>query len=106
MVLDYDLVVLGMALAFLVAHANTAGFLPWEKTLLAFAWSAPLVARSLAKLAFLAVGLMALGSTLALAVIHALVELRTSRRTQEFKANGLPRAITSDRHPPLFPYSK
>ena len=52
-VLDDDFVVLGMALAFLIAHANTVGFLRWEKTLLALAWSAPLVARSLAKLAFL-----------------------------------------------------
>ena len=73
-VLDYDFVVLGMAIAFLVAHANTVGFLPWEKTLLAFGWSAPLMARSLAKLAFLPVGLMALAATLTLVAIHSLVE--------------------------------
>ena len=48
-VLDYDLVVLGMGAAFLVADGVERGFLPWEKSLLALVWIAPLVSRAVAE---------------------------------------------------------
>ena len=49
-VLDYDLVVLAPAIAFLVAHGLRVGFAPWEVTLLVALWVLPLAARSIAEL--------------------------------------------------------
>jgi hypothetical protein len=48
-VLDYDLVVLAPAIAFLVAHGLRAGFAPYEITLLVALWVLPLAARSIAE---------------------------------------------------------
>ena len=45
--LDYDLIILGVAIAFLVADGRTNEFLPWEQSLLALAWLWPLFARSI-----------------------------------------------------------
>ena len=44
--LDYDLVVLAPAIAFLAADGWARGFAPWEKTVLGALWLVPLVARS------------------------------------------------------------
>ena len=46
--MDYDLVVLALPLAWLALEGRRMGFLPWEKSLLAFVWLLPLFARSLA----------------------------------------------------------
>ncbi len=58
--LDYDLMLLAPAIAFLVAHGLGHGFAPYEKTLLAAVWLMPLLARSIAQAALipLAVPLM------------------------------------------------
>jgi len=69
-VLDYDFVVLGMAIAFVVAEAIESGFARWEKTVLACAWLAPLVAREMARLLYLPVGLSAAAAVLLLVVIR------------------------------------
>jgi hypothetical protein len=61
-VVDYDLVVLGMAVAFLVAHGLQRGFMPWEKTVLALAWAAPLLARTAARELFLPLGFLVLAA--------------------------------------------
>ena len=47
-VLDYDLIILGLAIAFLVAEGQADGFHPWEVSILAFLWIWPLFARSVA----------------------------------------------------------
>ena len=47
--LDYDLMLLAPALAFLAVDGATRGFAPWQKTLMAALWFMPLVARSLAQ---------------------------------------------------------
>jgi hypothetical protein len=49
-VLDYDLVVLGPAIAFLAAHGLRQGFAPWEVTSLVALWVLPLIARPIAEL--------------------------------------------------------
>lgn len=58
--LDYDLMLLAPAIAFLAADGFSRGFVPWEKTMLAALWLVPLVARSVAQVTFvpLAVPLM------------------------------------------------
>ena len=49
-VLDYDLVVLGPAIAFLAVHGLRQGFAPWEVTSLVALWVLPLIARPIAEL--------------------------------------------------------
>jgi len=60
--LDYDLMLLAPAIAFLAVDGLTRGFAPYEKTVLAALWLVPLVARSIAQTALipLAVPLMLL----------------------------------------------
>jgi alpha-1,2-mannosyltransferase len=65
--LDYDLVVLAPAIAFLAAHGLRQGFAPWEITLLVALWVLPLVARPIA--AHTAVSLTPIALFAALSVI-------------------------------------
>ena len=58
--IDYDMVLLGPAIAALVAVFLERGFPPYGKSLLAFAWMMPLVARTAAKTLALPLGLMAM----------------------------------------------
>ena len=44
--LDYDMTILGVAIAFMLAHAAERGFAPYEKTLLAAVWVVPFIART------------------------------------------------------------
>ncbi len=50
-VLDYDLVLLALPVAWLVAEGRRAGFRPWEKTLLVLLWLLPVLARQMGELA-------------------------------------------------------
>ncbi len=59
--LDYDLVVLGPAIAFLAADGLKRGFAPYEKSALAFAFVAPLVTRAVAEHVGIPLGLIAVG---------------------------------------------
>jgi hypothetical protein len=90
-VLDYDFVLLGVAIAFLAADGLRRGFLSWEKTLLALVWIAPLFARQLAAAALIPVGQASAITVLALAVRRAAAyddALRSSpfRRSREASA--------------------
>ena len=49
--LDYDLMLLAVPLAWVAAEAERGGYLPWEKLILAAAFALPLVARPIATLA-------------------------------------------------------
>ena len=69
--LDYDLVVMEPAIAFLVAHGMARGFLPYEKTALAFCWIAPLLARALAEYIGLPLALFALVTLFTVALRRA-----------------------------------
>lgn len=73
-VLDYDLVLLGVAIAFQVRHGLARGFRDYEITLLAAAWVAPLVARSLAGATGAPIGLMAVLAVLALSLRRAALD--------------------------------
>lgn len=46
--LDYDMALLGPALAFMASYINERGARPWEKTILAAVWVAPFLARPVA----------------------------------------------------------
>ena len=56
--LDYDMMVLGPALAFMVMHGLERGFAPFEKTLLALVWVVPLLARCLGMATHVPVGVL------------------------------------------------
>jgi hypothetical protein len=58
--LDYDMMVLAPAIAFLAADGLARGFLPWEKTTLAALWLAPLIARSVAEWTMFPLGVPAM----------------------------------------------
>jgi hypothetical protein len=58
--LDYDLMVLAPALAFLTVDGLERGFGPWEKSALAFLWIVPLIARGFAQVTFIPLGVIAM----------------------------------------------
>ena len=53
---DYDMMVLAPAIAWLAVDGLKRGFAPWEKTALAALWLVPLVARSIAHLSLVPLG--------------------------------------------------
>ena len=55
--LDYDMMVLGPALALAIAYGLDKGFGDWDKTVLAAVWLMPLIARTVAKATFFPLGL-------------------------------------------------
>jgi hypothetical protein len=71
-VLDYDFVVLLAGLAFLWRDAEHHGWLPWEKSALALVWIAPLVARNIAAVTLIPLGLLTAILVLVLAVRRGL----------------------------------
>jgi hypothetical protein len=70
-VLDYDFVVLGMAVALLVSYGLDQGFLPWEKTALALAWVLSGTARPITTILGLPIGILVLMGVFGLVVAHA-----------------------------------
>ncbi|HEY9079921.1 glycosyltransferase family 87 protein [Magnetovibrio sp.] len=75
---DYDFVILGLALAWLAGLGLQQGFLPGEKSALAVAWAVPLVARPFALLTHVPLGLIAMAVVFALIVRRALYERSAS----------------------------
>ena len=59
-VLDYDLVVLAVAIAFFVRHGMNRGFRSFEISVLAAAWIVPLLARGVAGITGIPLGLLVL----------------------------------------------
>jgi hypothetical protein len=79
-VLDYDLVALGVALAFLARHGLHRGFHAYEISLLAWAWLMPLVARSIAAVAAVPVGFLTLAAVFVMTVTRAIADTAPARR--------------------------
>ncbi|EQB33688.1 glycosyltransferase family 87 protein [Sphingobium ummariense] len=79
-VLDYDHVLLGVAIAFLAADMARRGPLPWERSWLAYAWMAPLFGRAISEYTHFPVNLVAAIVVLALAM----------RRVALFDGIGIP----------------
>jgi Glycosyltransferase family 87 len=66
--LDYDMMALAPAIAFLALDGLQRGFGPWQKTALAVLWMAPIAARSLADVALLPLGVWAMLAVLILSM--------------------------------------
>jgi hypothetical protein len=77
-VLDYDLVVLAVAIAFFVRLGLAHGFRDYELSILSFAWTAPLVTRAVAGAVGLPLGLMAMLMLYGLTLRRAAADLGTS----------------------------
>lgn len=73
--LDYDLVVLAPAIAFLAADGFARGFGTWERSALAFVWFMPLIARSAADYALVPLGVPAMLVLFALVLRRAASDL-------------------------------
>ena len=82
-VLDYDLMVLAPALAFLALDGKKRGYRSYEITLLASVWVMPLIARPVAQYAFLPVGVLAM-----LIVFLFTLRLAADERRQSAVAAG------------------
>jgi len=74
-ILDYDLVAMGPAIAFLAANGLKRRFLPYEKSILAFCWIAPLITRSVAEYTGFPFGLIALIALFTLAIRHVMADV-------------------------------
>jgi hypothetical protein len=78
-VLDYDLVVMGVAIAFLARHGFVRGFHPFEATVLAVAWIMPLVARTIASTTGVPFGLLILIAVFAITMLRAISDTRSKQ---------------------------
>lgn len=81
-VLDYDFVVLGVGLAFLWRDGEENGFLPWDRTLMAVVWFAPLISRQVGQLTGFPLALMTALLVILLAVRRSLVRASPFRRSR------------------------
>jgi alpha-1,2-mannosyltransferase len=73
-VLDYDLVALAVAIAFLVRHGLICGFREYEISLLAAAWIVPLLSRSIAGATGIPLGLIILLALYVSILRHAAID--------------------------------
>ena len=63
--LDYDLMILAPAIAALTAHGISQSFRPYEKAMLAGLWFVPMIAREVAQVTFVPLGVLLLLTSLA-----------------------------------------
>jgi alpha-1,2-mannosyltransferase len=80
--LDYDLVVLAPAIAFLAAHGLRQGFAPWEVSMLVALWVLPLAARSIAEMTLVSLTPIVLIAALGLVLRRAEVMVAAKARTE------------------------
>jgi hypothetical protein len=78
-VLDYDLVVLAVAIAFMVRHGINRGFHDYEISLLAAAWSVPLLSRAVAGITDIPLGLVVLLTLYVITLRRAAQDLASSK---------------------------
>lgn len=87
-VLDYDLAVLAIAIAFLAKHGFTHGFRAYEVTLLAIAWAMPLLARTVMSMTTVPFGLIVLLALYGLTLRRAAQDLRADAHATAQLANA------------------
>jgi len=77
-VLDYDLVVLAVAIAFFARHGFDSGFREFEISALAAAWIVPLLSRAVAGVTGIPLGLMVLLTLYVFTLRRALLDKENS----------------------------
>jgi hypothetical protein len=86
--LEFDLMVLAPAIAFLGVFGLSQGFRPYEATLLAALWLAPLVARSVAQVTLIPLGVIAM-----LAMFVVIIRRALSETERPVRWRFVPRAL-------------
>jgi alpha-1,2-mannosyltransferase len=86
--LDYDLMVVAPAIAFLVRDGMEHGFSPWEKTILAALWFVPLIARTVAGATLVPLAVPTLLIAFAF-MLHRAIEETGALRQWRFAADSL-----------------
>jgi hypothetical protein len=86
--LDYDMMALAPAIAFLAIDGLQRGFAPWQKTALATLWMVPLVARSVAEVAFLPIGVWTMIAVLILFVHRTMAERSVAMVARQSTTNS------------------
>ncbi len=81
---DYDMMVLAPAMAFMAVDGDARGFGPWEKSTLAALWLVPLVARTVAQ-----VTLIPLGVPIMLAIFVLLLRRSTLQLSFPMASSGV-----------------
>jgi alpha-1,2-mannosyltransferase len=79
--LDYDLMLLAPAIAYLALDGLARGFAPYEKTALAVLWIVPLLARGVAQATLIPLGVIAMLAVFALVLRRARADLGTAPGT-------------------------
>ena len=77
--LDYDLMLLAPAIAYLAVDGLQRGFAPWQKTILAALWIVPLVARSVPQAALIPLAVPIMLAAFVILLRRAIYELGISR---------------------------
>lgn len=91
--LDYDMAALAPAMALLVSRGLERGFAPFEKTTLAAAFLAPLVARPIAATAAIPLGVTVVAWLFALTVWNALEPKQSGAEQQQPRSSSLPESL-------------
>lgn len=76
--LDYDLMLLAPAIAFLAADGMQRGFGPWEKTLLAALWLVPILTRPVAEATYIPLAVPVMVAGFAWLLLRAMAEAGTA----------------------------
>jgi len=84
--LDYDMTILGVAIAYAATHGAEKGFAPWEKTLLALAWTTPLFARVVMQWTHIPLGVLSTGALFALLSLRCLREELKPARSRRMQS--------------------
>jgi hypothetical protein len=82
--LDYDLMLLAPAIAYLAGTGVARGFAPYEKSVLAFLWIVPLVARSVAQATLIPLAVPTMLFAFALVLHRAMTETGVAARRWHF----------------------
>lgn len=82
--LDYDLMLLAPAIAFLAADGLQRGFSPYEKTTLAVLWLVPLIARSVPEATLMPLAVPMMIAAFALLLHRAITETRPAQASGIF----------------------
>jgi len=93
---DYDMMVLAPAIAFIAVDGFTRNFGPWEKTLLAALWLMPLVARSVAQISLIPLGVPAMLAIFILTLQRSGFGFSVAFSDTSTTLNAVPSEVASD----------
>jgi putative flippase GtrA len=82
--LDYDMMLLGPAIALVALYGMERGFLPWEKTLLAVIWATPILTRIVTGLTFFPLGFVVMALFVGMILRRASIDMALRDRSAKW----------------------